>query len=112
MALPWRVSVLWLVAACIGAHGLLHPDSSKVRKIPVREPEQRFVSSADTNTLQLRSHSLAVVSHPPLSGRNGKLHDFRRTSSTEIEVDKKLIGHSHICIQICKIDILILDKIQ
>lgn len=62
MGLPWRISLLWLVAACIGARGLLHADSSKVRKIPVRKPERHTMHSTVTDkTLQLRSHSLAAV---------------------------------------------------
>lgn len=61
MGLPWRVSVLWLVAACIGTRALLHVDSSKVRKIPVSKLEGLIMSSTVTKTLQLRSHSLAAV---------------------------------------------------
>ena len=35
MRLPWRTAVLWLVAACIGAHAAIEADPSKVRQIPV-----------------------------------------------------------------------------
>lgn len=98
--------MLWLMAACIGTRGLLHVDSSKVRKIPVSKPKGLIMSSTVTKTLQLRSHSLAVVRETSLSWKMEKSMILGEPLSGN---DKRLMGHSRTCIQICRIDISILD---